>query len=351
MEYSIEKCVWEITQACNLRCSHCGSSCKEAGPDELDTTEMLEICDQLANMKVSSVGITGGEPFVRKDWKLLIRRLDDLNLPCGIVSNGLLIDEEMVKYLKDYHVKMVAVSLDGTKEIHNRIRQADCFDRSVAALKLMQKNKISTGVITTLQRGNFKALKDMLQFLTELRVKTWQLQLCFPMGNMEGKRDQMLSTKEIKEVIDFAYYQNKKNGVAIQLADNIGYYTLHETYARKRFVSGEAFLMWQGCSAGIRSLGILSNGDVTACTAIRSTEFIEGNLRVKSLRSIWENPNAFAWRRNLKTEQLKGYCKTCDYRDLCLGGCTNMRLVTEGSIYSENKYCVVPELSEKRKQQ
>lgn len=39
--------VWEITMGCNMRCKHCGSSCAEALPDELNTSEALEVCDQL----------------------------------------------------------------------------------------------------------------------------------------------------------------------------------------------------------------------------------------------------------------------------------------------------------------
>ena len=38
--------VWEITMGCNMRCKHCGSSCAEALPDELNTSEALEVCDQ-----------------------------------------------------------------------------------------------------------------------------------------------------------------------------------------------------------------------------------------------------------------------------------------------------------------
>ena len=42
--------VWEITMGCNMRCKHCGSSCAEALPDELNTSEALEVCDQLKDL-------------------------------------------------------------------------------------------------------------------------------------------------------------------------------------------------------------------------------------------------------------------------------------------------------------
>ena len=46
--------VWEITMGCNMRCKHCGSSCAEALPDELNTSEALEVCDQLKDLGVNS---------------------------------------------------------------------------------------------------------------------------------------------------------------------------------------------------------------------------------------------------------------------------------------------------------
>ena len=38
--------VWELTMTCNLRCRHCGSSCAEGLPDELDPVEALQLCEQ-----------------------------------------------------------------------------------------------------------------------------------------------------------------------------------------------------------------------------------------------------------------------------------------------------------------
>ena len=47
--------VWEITMGCNMRCKHCGSSCAEALPDELNTSEALEVCDQLKGRTISII--------------------------------------------------------------------------------------------------------------------------------------------------------------------------------------------------------------------------------------------------------------------------------------------------------
>ena len=93
-------------------------------------------------------------------------------------------------------------------------------------------------------------------------------------------------------------------------------------------------------NAGIRSVGILCNGDVVGCTSIRRPEYIEGNLRHQTLTEIWNNPKSFAWRRNLTPSDLGSKCQHCGYVDSCLGGCTNIRLTTGGKINSDNPLCV-----------
>ena len=52
--------VWEITMGCNMRCKHCGSSCAEALPDELNTSEALEVCDQLKDLGLKVITLSGG---------------------------------------------------------------------------------------------------------------------------------------------------------------------------------------------------------------------------------------------------------------------------------------------------
>jgi radical SAM protein with 4Fe4S-binding SPASM domain len=66
--------------------------------------------------------------------------------------------------------------------------------------------------------------------------------------------------------------------------------------------------------------------------------FIEGNLREKSLREIWEDPDAFAYNRRFTTDQLTGKCASCPRGDVCAGGCRSYNYFTTGKLY-ENCLC------------
>ncbi len=79
--------VWEITMGCNMRCKHCGSSCAEALPDELNTSEALEVCDQLKDLGLKVITLSGGEPTTRSDWHIIAKRLVDNGIITSIITN------------------------------------------------------------------------------------------------------------------------------------------------------------------------------------------------------------------------------------------------------------------------
>ena len=90
--------VWEITMGCNMRCKHCGSSCAEALPDELNTSEALEVCDQLKDLGLKVITLSGAKAFWSWSTPIaflpfsLAKRLVDNGIITSIITNGWLID-------------------------------------------------------------------------------------------------------------------------------------------------------------------------------------------------------------------------------------------------------------------
>ena len=251
--------VWEITMGCNMRCKHCGSSCAEALPDELNTSEALEVCDQLKDLGITS-----------------------------IITNGWLIDENFIHNAITSGIRSVCLSIDGLEKTHDFIRRSGSFNKSIKALKELRKNNISTSVITAINKENICELEELYQLL-------------------------------------------------IVLADCIGYYSNKDIKVNENFLNDN--WSWTGCGAGKHVIGILHNGDIVACTSIRDKTLVAGNIREKSLKSIWESPDSFKWNRNFDSSKLKGFCRECRYTERCLGGCSNSRYCINGSFESENRYC------------
>lgn len=127
--------VWEVTMGCNMRCKHCGSSCMDPSDDELSTEEALKVIDQMADLGVKWVTLSGGEPLTRKDLPQLIKHLRSCGISANVITNGWLLKDK-AQQLKDAGVATVAISIDGTEEIHNNIRRQNLLLEIWKALKL-----------------------------------------------------------------------------------------------------------------------------------------------------------------------------------------------------------------------
>ena len=80
--------VWLATDACNLRCRHCSSASTCRSPGELTTEEAFDLVDQLVELGVLDLGISGGEPLLRKDLFAVIEhaRLRGLTVGVGLTA-------------------------------------------------------------------------------------------------------------------------------------------------------------------------------------------------------------------------------------------------------------------------
>jgi len=339
MIYQPITAVWEITMGCNMRCKHCGSSCTKPLPDELNTEEALDLADQIADLGLSWVTLSGGEPFIRKDWHLIAKRLSDNGVIPNIISNGWLVNNDIISKIKEAKVGTIAISLDGLKETHDYIRKPGSYDRTIKALQLFVENEIVCGVVTTISNANIDQLRDLRKVLIGLKVPYWQVQIGLPMGNFAKEKAFALRPEQINDIIDFCYETAKGGEITLYPADCIGYYNMKELETRQIAHNTSSLPLWKGCNAGKRGFGVLQNGDIMGCTSIRDKQFIEGNIRITPLKEIWNDPDNFLWNRTATKAQLKGECNQCKFGDDCLGGCPNTRLTMEKDLFAENKFC------------
>ncbi|MEN8908385.1 MAG: radical SAM protein [Clostridiales bacterium] len=340
MEYKPVTGVWEITMGCNLRCMHCGSSCENALEGELTTNEAVSLAKDLGILGFKWLTLSGGEPTIRKDWDIIAKALYDNGIIPNIITNGWLFTKETIERAEKAHVNTIAISLDGLKDTHDAIRREGSYDRIMSALDLFKGSTVHPSIITTVNRKNINELTEILKILNKKRISGWQLQIILPMGNTLDNKDLLMGPADVDEIIDFAYnaMKNAENKVNVRLADCLGYFNNKEIEIRAKDKKNN-FYSWQGCNAGKYSLGILHNGDIIGCTSVRDKEYIEGNIRKTPIKEIWESEKSFQWNRNLKKENLKGFCKKCGYGSKCLGGCANTRVTMTRDINGENEYC------------
>ncbi|HCO83797.1 MAG TPA: cyclic pyranopterin phosphate synthase MoaA, partial [Arenibacter sp.] len=122
-----------VTDRCNLRCNYCMPSegINFAEKDSLFTIEELcRLSEIMVGQGIDKIRITGGEPFVRKDLMVLLRKLSSLEglKDISITTNATLIGP-YIQELKTLGIKNINVSLDAIdKETFERITRRNQYD-------------------------------------------------------------------------------------------------------------------------------------------------------------------------------------------------------------------------------
>ena len=332
-KYTPISVAWEITLVCNMNCMHCGQSAGESRLNELTTKEALNLCNQLNDLNAEIVNLTGGEPILRKDWPEIGKKIRDLGMDLSLLSNGLAIDEKTVSLLRKLEVYAMAISLDGgTSKTHDSVRGIKgSFDKCISSLELLQKEDIPTTVITTIHKGNIKELPLIREQIIN-KAKAWQIQIAAPIGRFP--KNFILSKEEFYSLALFIAATRRKCSVkelGVIGAHNIGY---HSQILRNTMLTP----IWNGCQAGITTVGILSDGSIKGCLSLPN-DYIEGNIREKKLTDMWNDSNFASYNRKFKQEDLKGNCKDCKYSRRCKGGCETVSVVLAGEMHCD-PYCL-----------
>ncbi len=147
-----------ITDRCNLRCQYCMPA---HGIDIVDRKELLSykemyrITRVLSELGVNKVRLTGGEPFVRKDFVNFLEslsfndKLDEIN----ITTNGALISNHIDK-LEALNINAINLSIDSLqKDKFAKITRRDVFDGVYKTLEKLEKSKLKLKLNIVVQSG------------------------------------------------------------------------------------------------------------------------------------------------------------------------------------------------------
>lgn len=334
--------VWELTLACNMRCKHCGSSAGQARPDELTLDEMLRVCDQLAELGCERVTLLGGEPLIHPHWFDVAQRVRQNGYSRSVITNGwTLHSEELCDRIKEAGFSIVGISVDGMGASHDRLRcRPGAFERLRQGMALLRAREVTLGVATVITTESLRELEALHAFLVDNDVRVWQLQIASPLGRFDRDNPLIIKPRQVRELYDFVWEKRAgKGNLRLDIADNVGYYGHDEIAGIRQKKAGDSCI-WTGCHAGIQGLGLDSNGNVKGCQSLPSTpQFIEGNVRERSLEDIWNDPEAFAYTRAFERSQLKGFCARCQFGPLCKAGCTSTALSHSGDM-GDNPMCL-----------
>lgn len=338
-------CFWELTRRCELRCLHCRSP-EEAAASEPSLDQALSVADQLVELGVELVVLTGGEPTLAPWWEKAAARLVRGGVRLRLLTNGFAASPQVVEACVRAGVAEVALSLDGPAEVHDHLRPSPAgissFARAVETARLVVEARVPLRLVTQLNRLNAGRLRETARLAADLEARRWQVQLVQMSGRAREHRSQLAphpaALEELVEVL-LELARRRREGELQRpeapLHCTAGYMVAEEAALRGR-CGGRAF--WRGCPAGLASVAITAGGGVKGCAALPDA-FVTASLDDRPLADIWQDDDCFPYTRRWSPRLLEGECARCALSEVCRGGCPAVAYGATGSV-GANPYCL-----------
>ena len=294
---------WEVSLACNLRCSHCLSSSGEPAENELSTAEALDLVEQLHETGVFQVNFGGGEPFLRPDFEEILAACHDRGIMTCISTNGTLLSAERVARLATSRLVAIQVSMDGARrETCDAIRGKGVFDKAIEAIKLLAASSIPTSINTVLTAQNADEIPAMHELARSLGVSL-RVSRFRPSGR---GADNWEALKPVPaQLLAFSDWLAKSGDV--RTGDSFFSLTSQERQGLGLNLCGAAKLT---CCVG-------PTGNMYPCAFLQTERFKAGSLRDNTFREIWDSSEIYDSFRSLRIHS----CEECQRFDHCHGGC------------------------------
>lgn len=331
--------VWELTLACDLKCTHCGSRAGKPRARELTTAECVEVVRRLARMGTREVTLIGGEAYLRSDWTTIISAIRRHGMQCTMQTGGRNLSNERVAAAATAGLTACGVSIDGLEVLHDRLRGVHgSFVAAFAALERLRAHHIAISVNTQITKQVLVDLPELLPLLLAAGVKNWLFQLTVPMGRAADRSEIILQPYELLSLMPLVATladRARRHGMLVQIGNNIGYYGPYEDRLRG---SGHDAVAWEGCFAGRATLGLEADGTIKGCPSLPTQSYAAGNILDVDLKRVWNEAPELTFTRQRSVEELWGFCRSCYYADVCEGGCSWMAHSLLGRR-GNNPYC------------
>jgi MoaA/NifB/PqqE/SkfB family radical SAM enzyme len=162
-----------LTDNCNLRCVSC-ACWRTQTAEELSTEEWKDVLDQLAGLRLHKVNFTGGEPLLRRDAVEIMEYANSVGFHrIHLNTNAILLRPKMIERLLDAGVRSFNVSIDGPREVHDKIRgRRGAFERTRAHLEALVAQRERRGLKI---RMNFTVMRDNVSALPEIAALSQEI--------------------------------------------------------------------------------------------------------------------------------------------------------------------------------
>ncbi len=173
-----------LTYRCNLRCRHCYIG--EPEDSEIPLDRLLKALEEFYEMQGLRVLFSGGEPLLYRHFKALNEALRDYPLRKVLLTNGILLTEELLSSLNFHEIQF---SIDGLETSHDLIRGRGTFQKTLEALKKAKEYGFDISVATMVHRANLEEFEALEEMFHELGVREWTVDVPVLEGRLRENQD------------------------------------------------------------------------------------------------------------------------------------------------------------------
>jgi len=320
----------ELTHRCPLHCPYCSNPIDLArSQSELSTDDWKRVFTQARELGALQLGLSGGEPLIRRDLEELVAHAHTLGFYQTLVTSAVGLTRERAVRLKEAGLEHVQISFqDSEREIAEKIAGTRSWDAKMQAAEWIKELDFAFSVNVVLHRANLDHLAEIIDMAGALGADRIELANTQYYGWAVLNRESLMPTRDqivrSEAIVDRAVekYRGKMQII----------YVLPDYYSE----------FPKPCQGGWGNfyLVVAPDGRVMPChAASQITTLHFDNVREHSVGWIWEESSAFRAFRG--DEWMKEPCRSCPRKHVDFGGCRCQAFALTGDATRTDPVCTL----------
>ncbi|MBB2916986.1 pyrroloquinoline quinone biosynthesis protein E [Cupriavidus alkaliphilus] len=318
----------ELTYRCPLHCAFCSNPVDYARhAEELDTAQWCDVFTQARALGAVQLGLSGGEPLLRKDLETLVRHARGLGFYTNLITSGVGLTDARLAALRDAGLDHIQLSFqDSTRELNDFLSSTRTFELKQRVARLIKAHGYPMVMNCVLHRHNLPHVGTIIELALQLGAEYLELANTQYYGWAWENRLALMPTREqLREAEAVVRQYRARIGRQCQILFVVPDYFEERP---KKCMNG-----W-----GTTFLGVAPDGTALPCHAARMLpELALPNVKADTLRQIWQHSDAF--RRFRGTQWMPQPCRSCEHSEADLGGCRCQAFLVTGDAAATDPAC------------